>query len=237
MLETSMNPHIKVSQLYKKYGSTVALDNFNMEIKGPQVVGLFGENGCGKTTLIKIMAGLITNYKGEVTINGFSPGTETKQQVSYLPDRLSLREEMRLREYLDLYSLCFADFDRDKAQELINYFNLKENVALSKMSKGMREKTQITLAIARQVPIYIFDEPLSGVDPAARQDILEGILANFCDGALLLISTHLIHDLESVVDQAVMMRNGRVLLQGQADEIRDEHGESLEELFKEMYRR
>ncbi len=229
-------PLIVTQGLTKRYGSTVALTGLDLEMPGGQIVGLLGENGCGKTTLLKILAGVLSDYEGEVSIAGLPPGPQSKAVVSFLPDVSFLRDEDKVSYCITMFADFFDDFDADKARDLIGFFKLNPEARLREMSKGMREKVQVALAMSRRAKIFLLDEPISGVDPSARELILQGVLRNLEDDALLLISTHLIHDLEPILDGVVMMRDGNVLIQGDADDLREEHGGSLDSIFREMYR-
>ena len=227
---------VEISGLTMSYGPVRALDGLDMTLHSGRIVGLLGENGCGKTTLLKILAGVLSGYSGDVRIAGHAPGPESKALVSFLPDTSFLPDSARVSYCLELYNDFFADFQLEKARDLIGFFGLSETSRLKQMSKGMREKVQIALAMSRDARVFLLDEPISGVDPAARELILDGILRNLDHDSLLLISTHLVHDLEPVLDGAVMMRHGRVLLQGNADDLREEHFASLDQIFKETYR-
>ena len=227
---------ISVRGLTCRYGSHTALDSLDLELRPGQIVGLLGENGCGKTTLLKILAGVLAGYEGEALIDGHAPGPESKALVSFLPDTSFLPDGAKVSYCLDLYEDFFTDFDRAKAVDLIGFFGLNEQMRLKQMSKGMREKIQIALAMSRNARVYLLDEPISGVDPAAREVILNGILRNLHEDSLLVIATHLIHDLEPILDGVVLMRHGRVILSGDADDLRDEHGTSLDQIFRETYR-
>ena len=222
--------------LSMRYGATKALDDLDLDLPPGQIVGLLGENGCGKTTLLKILAGVLSDYTGQVYVGGHVPGPESKAIVSFLPDTSFLPDAARVRYCVELYADFFADFDQEKALDLIGFFGLGESTRLKEMSKGMREKVQIALAMSRNAKVFLLDEPISGVDPAAREVILDGILRNLADDSLLLVSTHLIHDLEPVLDGVVMMRHGRVVLSGQADDLRSQYSASLDQIFKETYR-
>lgn len=229
-------PIVDVRGLTVNYGPFRALDGLDMALRPGQIVGLLGENGCGKTTLLKILAGLLSGYEGQVSVAGHAPGPESKSLVSFLPDTSFLPDSARVSYCLDLYGDFFGDFQTEKARDLIGFFGLSETSRLKAMSKGMREKVQIALAMSRDARIFLLDEPISGVDPAARQRILDGMLRNLEEDSLLLISTHLVHDLEPLLDGVVMMRRGRVIAQGDADDLRTQYSASLDRIFKEMYR-
>lgn len=231
-----MHPVIDVRGLRKSYGRMAAVDGLDLELGAGKIVGLLGENGCGKTTFMKVLAGLVSDFDGEVRICGHEPGPASKSLVSFLPDVSFLSDGLRVRACLSMYGDFFPDFDAAKARDLIRFFGLDEAMRLKAMSKGMREKVQIALAMSRDARLFLLDEPISGVDPAARQVILDGILRTLDEDSLLLIATHLVHDLEPILDGVVMMRHGRVLLSGDADDLRSEHGSSLDELFREMFR-
>ncbi len=227
---------ISTRALTKTYGRTTAIDGLDLDLPGGRIVGLLGENGCGKTTLMKILAGVVSDYRGQVRIAGLAPGPASKAKVSFLPDVSFLPHSARARYCVELYTDFFEDFDAERAHELIGFFGLEETMRLKEMSKGMREKVQIALAMSRRARVYLLDEPISGVDPAARQIILDGILRTFDEDSLLLISTHLVHDLEQILDSVVMMRHGAVVLSGEADDLRAQHGAGLDQIFKETYR-
>lgn len=234
--QTPRDSLIRAEGLSYRYGVATALDNLDLDLSPGKIVGLLGENGCGKTTMLKIMAGVLSNYQGQVTVAGHAPGPESKALVSFLPDASFLPDGARVSYCLDLYEDFFKDFDRTKASDLIGFFGLDERMRLKEMSKGMREKVQIALAMSRNARVFLLDEPISGVDPAARQVILDGILRNLSEDSLLVIATHLIHDLEPILDAVVMMRHGKVILSGDADDLRAEHGSSLDQIFRETYR-
>lgn len=230
-----MSPLITIENLYKNYGTVQAVNGMNLSLEPNQVVGLLGENGSGKTTLLQILAGTITAYRGTVLIDGKKPGAETKALVSYLPDKPYFRDGMKVAGALELFSDFYADFDEHKARELLAYFQLGKDMKISAMSKGMIEKLQIAMVMSRNARVYLLDEPISGVDPAARDVILKSIVANFSDDAVMVMSTHLIHDIESIVDQAIFMRNGRIIYQAMADDIRENEGKSIDQKFREVY--
>lgn len=228
-------PAIEVSGLTKSYRGRLALSGLDLSLTPGQIVGLMGDNGSGKTTLLKILAGVLAEWQGEVRVGGHAPGPESKALVSFLPDASFLPDSHKPDDSIALYRRFFADFDEAKARAMIDFFGLPWDRSLKELSKGMREKLQISLAMSRRATIYLLDEPISGVDPASRDVILRGILSNFDEGALLLISTHLIQDVEAIVDSVIFLRGGRVLLQGGADELRARHGSSLDALFRKEY--
>ncbi|MDO5697421.1 MAG: ABC transporter ATP-binding protein [Dermatophilus congolensis] len=235
-MNAAIDNAISITGLSKHYGDVAALDNLDLTLAPGRITGLLGQNGCGKTTLLKVLAGVLSDYTGDVRIAGQKPGPESKARVSFLPDTSFLPDSARIRDCLRLYRDFFADFDEPKARRLLDGFGLPDELRLKEASKGMREKVQVALAMSRRAQVYLLDEPISGVDPAAREVILDGIVADLADDALVLISTHLVHDLEPVLDSVVIMRAGRTLLTGDVDDLRAEHGMSLDALFREMHR-
>ena len=229
-------PALHITNLSKKYGAFTALDQLSLTLPPGQVVGLLGENGCGKTTLLKVIAGVLTDYDGDVRIHGHEPGPESKAIVSFLPDASFLADGDTVEACLEKYRDFFADFNEPKARELLQFLGLETNRKLSTLSKGQREKVQIALAMGRDALVYLLDEPISGVDPAAREVLLQAIVRGLTPEALVIVSTHLIHDLEPILDGVAMMRYGRILLAGQVDDLRAERGTSIDALFREVYR-
>ena len=227
---------ISVRGLTKHYGGVVGLDHLDLDLPGGGIVGLMGDNGAGKTTLLKILAGVLADWTGEVSLFGQPVGPQSKAFTSFLPDVDFLPGRYRMEDALRLYADFFADFDDQRARALIAGFGLPGVRRLKEFSKGMREKLQIALTMSRRSRLYLLDEPISGVDPAARSEIMEHILANYDEGALLIMSTHLIADIEPVVERVVFLRDGRVLLAGDADELREAHGMSIDKLFRKVYR-
>lgn len=226
---------IEVRHLTKRYRGRPALDELSLRLETGQIVGLVGDNGSGKTTLLKILAGVLADWTGEVTVLGRVPGPETKALVSFLPDASFLADSSTCERAVNQYRLFFEDFEAERAWEMIRFFKLPEDRSLKEMSKGMREKLQVPLAMSRNARVYLLDEPISGVDPASREVILRGILDGLDPESLLLISTHLIHDVEPVLDSAVFLHEGRVLLQGEADVLREEYGCGLDAIFRKVY--
>lgn len=232
----AMTYAIEARGLTKTYGPVRALDALDLNLPYGQVVGLLGENGCGKSTLLKVLAGVQSDYTGEVLVTGDRPGPASKARVSFLPDVPFLPERARVSDCLELYRDFFADFDEARARDLLGFFGLDASMRLKQMSKGMREKVQIALVMGRRARLFLLDEPVSGIDPAAREVILDGIVRGLDDDSSVLVSTHLIHDLEPILDSVVMMRYGKVLLTGSVDDLRAQHGMSIDQLFREVYR-
>ncbi|MDD7465693.1 MAG: ABC transporter ATP-binding protein [Actinomycetaceae bacterium] len=231
-----MSNEIHVAHLTKSFGNVRAINDVDLDIPAGQIVGLMGENGSGKTTLLKILSGVMLDYEGEVALNGQRPGLPTKAHTSFLPDASASPARLNGRQVAQMYADFFADFNIDRAVEKLHYFQVPLDRPAARLSKGQREKLQIAMAIAREADFYFFDEPLSGVDPAARDQILHGILADLPEHSTMLISTHLIQDIEAIVSHAVFMHAGTVRLAGDADELRSEYGVSLDGLFRQMYR-
>jgi ABC-2 type transport system ATP-binding protein len=227
---------VEVKSLTKRYGAFPALHDLSFTLAEGNVVGLMGENGCGKTTLLKVLAGVMLRYDGEVRIAGHAPGPESKAKVSFLPDQSFLADGDRISRCEDMYADFYQDFNRDKFEDMLAFFRLEPGMKLNQLSKGMREKAQIALAMSRDAKVFLLDEPISGVDPAARDVILRAIVRNLEPDSLVLISTHLIGDVEPILDRVLMMRYGQVLLEGAVDDLRVEHGQSMDQLFREVYR-
>lgn len=233
---TPANALVHVENLTKHYRTTTALRDFSLDLPAGHIVGLMGPNGCGKTTLLKILAGVLADYSGVVAIDGHAPGVATKKIVSYLPDADFLNPAWDAKQAISVYSRFFADFDAEKAASMVDFFDLPTNRPLSEMSKGMGEKLQISLVMSRRARVFLLDEPISGVDPATRDVILEGILREFDPQSLLIVSTHLISDIEHFVDYALFVKEGRILLQGDADDLRAARADSLDAIFRKEYR-
>ena len=230
------NAVLKATGLVKNYGGTRALDGLELELPQGKIVGLLGPNGSGKTTFLKIAAGLLTPSAGEVTVCGRKTGPETKAVVSYLPDKTYLNRQQRIGEILDFFQDFYADFDRTRAEEMLAVLHIDPNAKLKTLSKGNQEKVQLVLVMSRRAKLYLLDEPIGGVDPAARDYILSTIINNYDPSATVLISTHLIADVERVLDEFVFLSQGKVIRQGNTDETREETGKSLDELFREVFR-
>jgi ABC-2 type transport system ATP-binding protein len=222
--------------LSKRYGRNLALDGVDLNIEPGRVVGLLGPNGSGKTTLIKLVNGLLTPSSGEILIQGVKPGPESKAVVAYLPDRDYLADWMTPEQQMDLFQDFYADFDRAKAEEMIERLGVDKKLRFKQLSKGNREKLQLILVMSRKAKLYLLDEPIGGVDPATRDYILETIIHNYNPDAAVILSTHLIADVEKVLDEAIFLKNGQIVLHAQADAIREEKGMSIDQYFREVFR-
>lgn len=227
---------LECRDLSKRFGSIQALDEVNLSIEPGRVVGLLGPNGSGKTTLIKLANGLLTPSAGELLIDGKAPGRETKALVSYLPDKEYLPAWMNARQLMDFFTDFYADFDRERAGEMLNRLGIDESMRIKQMSKGTREKVQLILTMSRQAKLYLLDEPIGGVDPATRDYILDTIIRNYNPSAAVVISTHLIADVEQVLDDVIFIRSGCVLLQSSVDAIREEQSKSVDAYFREVFK-
>ena len=222
--------------LTMRYQNTLALDNLDLRLPKGRIIGLLGPNGSGKTTFIKLTAGLLTPASGSLTIDGESVGSATKALVSYLPDRPYFSKQMRVREQLDFFQDFYADFDRSRAEYMLQGLGIDLNARFRALSKGNQEKVQLVLVMSRRAKLYLLDEPIGGVDPAARDYILNTIISNYDPDATVLISTHLISDVERVLDEFIFLYQGKVVRSGNADEVREETGKSLDELFREVFK-
>lgn len=227
---------LQFENVSKSYGKTLALKNLSLEIPAGRIVGLLGPNGSGKTTLIKLINGLLQPDAGTISINGHQPGPETKKIVSYLPDTTYLNESMKVKDALDYFQDFYTDFDRSRAEHLLQDLNIDPNLRFKKLSKGNKEKVQLILVMSRQARLYVLDEPIGGVDPAARDYILKTIINNYSPTASVLISTHLISDIETILDEVVFLQNGEIVRTGNVDDIRYESGESIDQLFRHEFK-
>ncbi len=227
---------ISIQNLCKNYGKKSALYNVNLDLSTNKIIGLLGPNGSGKTTLIKIINGLLRDYQGSIRIDGNPIGSKSKAIISYLPDESYFSDWMKIKDGLNLFADLYADFDLVNANKLLNRLGLDSNLKIKTLSKGMREKFQLTLVMSRKASIYILDEPIGGVDPAARELILEIILNNCGEESMILLSTHLITDIEKIFDEVIFLKDGQVVLHRDAEEIRIETGKSVDENFREVFR-
>ena len=222
--------------LSMRYTNKLALDKLTLDLPQGKIVGLLGPNGSGKTTFIKLAAGLLTPTEGSITICGQSIGPATKAIVSYLPDRPYFSRQMTVAQQLDFFQDFYADFDRTRAETMLEALGIRLNAKFRTLSKGTQEKVQLVLVMSRRAKLYLLDEPIGGVDPAARDYILNTIISNYDPSATILISTHLISDVERVLDEFIFLYQGNVVRSGNADETREETGKSLDELFREVFR-
>ena len=230
------NKILVCENLFKSYGKKQALKGLNLSLDKGKIIGLLGPNGSGKTTLIKIISGLLTPTNGEVMVNGMEIGVETKKIVSYLPERTYIPEWMRVKDILNIFEDFYVDFKRERATGMLKSLDIDENSKIKTLSKGTKEKVQLVLVMSRDAELYLLDEPIAGVDPAARDYILKTIITNYNENATVIISTHLITDIETVLDEAVMIKNGELVMHKSVDEIREENGMSIDQLFREVFK-
>ena len=232
-----MSEHIlKCTGLTKCYGKTPAITNVNLELERGKIIGLLGPNGSGKTTLIKLANGLLTPSDGEILIDGKKIGVETKKIVSYLPDKTYLDESMKVKALLQMFADFYEDFNMENAVNMIEKLGIDINAKLKTLSKGNKEKVQLILVMSRRADLYLLDEPIGGVDPATRDYILDSIIRNYNENASVIISTHLISDVEKVLDEVIFIKNGEIVLHDSVDNIRETQGKSVDEYFREVFR-
>lgn len=227
---------LQYKEVTKRYGSNLALDHLELDLEPGRIVGLLGPNGAGKTTMIKMAAGLIQPSAGTVLVDGMEPGKETKSETAYLSDRVVFSDYMTAQDLVKMHEEFFKDFDRKRAVDMLISLGIKGSMKVGEMSKGTKEKLQLILVMSRRAKVYLLDEPVGGVDPAARDYILDTIITNYSPDALVVISTHLISEVESVLDDIVFVKEGRIFLHRPADELREENGKSVEELFKGVFK-
>ena len=227
---------IKCDHLYKTFDNKEILRDVNLSIPKGKIIGLLGKNGTGKTTLIKLINDLLTPTSGEILVNGKKPGVESKRIISYLPERTYLDKNMKIEQILTFFEDFYDNFNKEKAIKLLKDLDLDINLKVNKMSKGMQEKLQLILVMSRDAEIYILDEPLGGVDPATRDYILDTILSNFNEGASIIISTHLISDIERILDEVIFIDKGSIVLTSSADELRKKEQASIDEIFRRRFK-
>ena len=227
---------LEIKNLNKSFDNKEILHDINLSISGGKIIGLLGKNGAGKTTLIKLINDLLTPSSGEILVNGKTIGVDSKKIISYLPERTYLNKQMKVSEVIDYFSDFYDNFDSKKAKTLLKDLDLDVNQRLSKMSKGMQEKVQLVLVMSRNADLYILDEPLGGVDPATRDYILDTILSNFNENASVIISTHLISDIERILDEVIFIDKGKIILQSDADKLRKKEKSSIDEVFRRMFK-
>ena len=231
-----MSDILTCQNLTKQFGNHPALDDISLSLGRGKIIGLLGPNGSGKTTLMKLINGLLVPTKGTIEIDGKKPGIETKKIVSYLPDKMYLGNWRHVQDLLDYYADFFADFDRSRATNMLESLQITPKDHLKEMSKGTKEKVQLILTMSRRASLYCLDEPIAGVDPAARDYILSTILNNYDENATILISTHLISDVENILDEVIMIQNGQIRLQDSVENIRMTHGTSVDTYFREVFK-
>lgn len=222
--------------LSKSYGNNPALSNVDLLLESGKIVGLLGPNGSGKTTLIKLINGLLTPTGGSITINGNAPGVQSKTEVAYLPDNIYLNTWMTVEQIITYFADFYADFRKELAYEMLARLDISPKKKLKTLSKGNKEKVCLILVMSRNAKLYVLDEPIAGVDPAARDYVISTIIQNYNPEATVLISTHLISDIEEVLDEVIFLRQGHVVLHKSVDAIREEHGSSVDELFREVFK-
>ena len=231
-----MSEILYCENLSKTYGKTLALNSINLRLESGKIVGLLGPNGSGKTTLIKLINGLLTPDGGTIKIDGFEPGVESKSLVSYLPDNIYLNTWMTVNQIIDYFTDFYEDFRSEIAYEMLERLGITPSTKLKSLSKGNKEKVCLILAMSRNAKLYVLDEPIAGVDPAARDYVISTIINNYNPEATIIISTHLIADIEQILDEVIFIRNGNIVLQKTVDEIREENQKSIDELFREVFR-
>lgn len=231
-----MSAILECKNLSKAYGKKTALSHINLALDSGRIIGLLGPNGSGKTTLIKLLNGLLTPSEGELFIGGRPVGVESKKIVSYLPDQTYLNMNLKVREIIRYFKDFYEDFEEERAYDMLEKLNIKPDDRLKSMSKGTKEKVQLILVMSRRASLYVLDEPIAGVDPAARDYILDIILKNYDEKATILISTHLIADIENILDEVVFIKEGQIALTSSVDQIREEYGKSVDALFREVFK-
>ena len=231
-----MSELLTCRNLSKRYDSKYALTDVNLTISSGRIIGLLGPNGSGKSTLIKLINGLLVPTEGEVLIEGIAPGVQTKDEVAYLPERTYLNSWMKVKDLLDFFSSFYRNFNRKRALEMLEALHISVNDRLKTMSKGTKEKVQLIMVMSRDAKLYVLDEPIGGVDPAARDYILRTILTNYNPNASVLIATHLISDIENILDEVIFLQNGEVRMHTTVEEVRASEGKSVDALFREVFR-
>ena len=231
-----MSNLVEITNLTKKYEGEIVLDNISLTIPKGRIIGLLGANGAGKTTIIKIITGVIKDYKGKILIDSHCPGKYTKSIVSYLPDKTYLSSWMKVKDILDLFTDFYIDFDKNKAIELLKLLNIDIKQNVTKLSKGNYEKVQLVIVMSRNAKLYVLDEPLGGVDPASRDMIIDTILTNYNDKSSVLLSTQLIQDVERAFDGIIILKDNKVFINDEVDNVRVKFGKSIDELCREVFK-
>ncbi|WP_423364157.1 ABC transporter ATP-binding protein [Mycoplasma sp. P36-A1] len=227
---------VKIENVSKSYGSHIVLSDLNLTLEKGKIIGLLGSNGSGKTTIIKLINGLLQQNSGRILVNGIAPGVESAKILSYLPERTYLDESYNVIECVELFVDFYEDFNKEKCLHMLRTMKVDVNDKIKELSKGTREKVQLALVMSRQAMLYILDEPLGGVDPASRDFILDMIIQNFDNEASMLICTHLIADIENILDEVIFISEGKILTHDSADELRIKHGKSIDKIFREEFR-
>lgn len=233
---TTELPLLQLHHVSKTYGEKIALNDISLKIPKGKIIGLLGPNGSGKTTLIKLINDLLQPSFGEIIINGHRPGIETKAIISYLPDATYLHDNMKVTDVFELFQDFYSDFDINRGYHLLQSLGIDPTVKLKTLSKGNKEKVQLILVMSRRAKLYILDEPIAGVDPAARDYILNTIISNYSPESSVLIATHLITDIEPILDQVIFLHQGQLYLHKDVDDLRQEHGQSIDQLFRQYFR-
>lgn len=231
-----MDPILEYKHVTKKYGNKIALDDISLSIPKGSIVGLLGPNGSGKTTMLKLASGLLTLQKGEILVDGNKPSYITKNLIAYQADKVYISDWMTVNDLLDMMKEFYSNFNREKAYDMLQRLNINYKDKLKSLSKGNKEKVQLILTMSREVPLYILDEPIGGVDPAARDYILDTILKNYSESSTVIISTHLISDIENILNHVVFIKNGHIIREGNAEQIKQETGSTIDNLFREEFR-
>lgn len=231
-----MSTILECNGLTKSFGSKKALSDINLKLEKGKIIGLLGPNGSGKTTLIKLINDLLTPTSGNILVSGMKPGIETKKIISYLPEKTYLNDWMRVHQIIELFADFYEDFRVERAYDMLKRLNIDPQDRLKTMSKGTKEKVQLILVMSRDAKLYLLDEPIGGVDPAARDYILDTIISNYSEDSTIIISTHLIADIEKVLDHVIFIKEGQLVLTSSVDEIRHEEGKSVDNYFKEVFR-
>lgn len=230
-----MEKIVEIKDLTKKYGGKIALNKIDLDFKKGKIIGILGPNGSGKTTLIKLLTGLLHATDGEIKIDGHVPSVYTKSIISYLPDRNSLYSWMKVDDAIKMFMDFYEDFDEIKADSLLEFMKLDRSMKVSELSKGMKEKLNLTLVLARRAKIYIMDEPIAGVDPVARDQILNAIIDNYEENSTMIITTHLVKDMENIFDEVVFIGDGEIILQGDSEKLREDKKINIDDIYKEIF--
>jgi len=233
---TRNNALLECRNITKKYGSKTALSNVNLTIEKGRIIGLLGPNASGKTTLIKLIMGLLTPTEGDISVMGHPVGVESKKVISYLPDRTYLDENMRVKDVIAYFEDFYEDFDPGRAYEMLRNLDISAKDKIKTLSKGTKEKVQLVLVMSRRAALYVLDEPIAGVDPAARDYIIRTILSNYEETASIIISTHIITDIENILDDVIFLKEGQINLTSTVEELREKEGKSIDSIFREVFR-